>query len=62
MTDLRTWAATSRAGDRFEALSPYDLIELSEEYAEIACNRIADVFRPVWIEKQKTAEQLNLIR
>lgn len=35
------------------------LIELSEEYAEIARRRIADVFRPVWVEKT-AAVQLPL--
>ncbi len=36
------------------------LIELSEAYAEIARKRIADVFRPVWIER-KDPEQLALL-
>lgn len=35
------------------------LIELSEAYAEIARSRIADMFRPVWIER-KTTEQTSL--
>ena len=36
------------------------LIELSEAYAEIARKRIADVFRPVWVER-KEPKQLGLL-
>lgn len=36
------------------------LIELSEEYAEIARARIADVFRPVWVEQAKQPTQQRL--
>ncbi len=37
------------------------MIELSESYAEIARKRIADVFRPIWIERQKAPMQLDLM-
>lgn len=36
------------------------MIELSEEYAEIARKRISDVFRPVWIERRGTPVQTAL--
>lgn len=36
------------------------LIELNEAYAEIARKRIADVFRPVWIEREAKPSQTEL--
>lgn len=36
------------------------LIELSEAYAEIARKRIADVFRPVWIERKAKPTQTDM--
>lgn len=36
------------------------MIELSEAYAEIARQRIADVFRPVWTERKGAPVQINM--
>jgi hypothetical protein len=36
------------------------LIELNEAYAEIARKRIADVFRPVWIERKSAPSQPDM--